>query len=388
MKEGRRLFPSFFLAGFECSTPVTREGRMMHQLQATQHDRFAYDDYRRLLAVNIHTVREGAPWNLIEQVPGAYDFAPIQPLIDAGRRTGMLQIWDLFHYGYPQDIDPFSPALAERFARFCEAFVRYVRREYPETRFYTPINEISFFSWAGAEVGWWAPFQYQRGWELKKSLVRAAIAGMNAIWNVQPEARFVHPDPLIHVAVPEGHPELAEAAATYESYMWHGWDMLCGRLEPELGGTPRHLDIIGVNVYWTGQYEYGKPLEPLDMRDPRRKPLREQLLEAYRRYERPMIIGETACWGEWRAPWLRYVVDESLAAMAQGVDLHGICLYPIIDFPQWHTGRFDHWGLWDLVRVDGHLERVLVPDYHAELLAAQERVAAALGAEAVTGLRG
>src|SRR5919197_2142285 len=104
MQPRERLFPSYFLAGFECSTPVTRDGRTMNQLQATQHDRFALDDYRRLCDLQILTVREGAPWNLIETTPGAYDFTPIQPLIQAARATGVVQIWDLFHYGYPQDV--------------------------------------------------------------------------------------------------------------------------------------------------------------------------------------------------------------------------------------------------------------------------------------------
>jgi hypothetical protein len=133
-----------------------------------------------------------------------------------------------------------------------------------------------------------------------------------------------------------------------------------------------------VNVYVNGQFEHGRPTALLDLHDPRRKPLRAQLLEAYQRYGRPLIIGETSCWSDLRVSWLRYVVDEAVAAMQQGVDLQGICLYPIIDMPEWHSGRFEGWGLWDLVPSNGHLERVLAPDYHAEFVRAQQRVARVL----------
>jgi hypothetical protein len=49
----------------------------------------------------------------------------------------------------------------------------------------------------------------------------------------------------------------------------------------------------------------------------------------------------------------------------QGLPLHGVCLYPIIDRPDWENP--EHWhnsGLWDLNETaGGRLERVLNEDY-------------------------
>ena len=42
--------------------------------------------------------------------------------------------------------------------------------------FFTPINEISFFAWAAGEVGWFYPYGKNRGGEVKRQLIRAAIA--------------------------------------------------------------------------------------------------------------------------------------------------------------------------------------------------------------------
>jgi UDP-galactopyranose mutase len=56
--------------------------------------------------------------------------------------------------------------------------------------------------------------------------------------------------------------------------------------------------------------------------------------------------------------------------------VEGICLYPIIDRPDWED--YNHWhnsGLWDLHRnSNGSLTRVLNPEYAAELRCIQKTV--------------
>ena len=66
--------------------------------------------------------------------------------------------------------------------------------------FFCPVNEISFWAWAGGEVGRFAPVGHGRGRDLKRQLVRAWIAGMTAVRSVAPRARFMTAEPLIHVA--------------------------------------------------------------------------------------------------------------------------------------------------------------------------------------------
>ena len=61
-------------------------------------------------------------WHLIERSPGAYDFSSVLSMLDAARRAGVQVIWDLLHYGWPDDIDIFAPEFVERFARLAAAF--------------------------------------------------------------------------------------------------------------------------------------------------------------------------------------------------------------------------------------------------------------------------
>lgn len=65
---------------------------------------------------------------------------------------------------------------------------------------------------SGGEVGTVYPYGKGRGYEMKLQLGRAALACMDAIWEVSPEARFVHVEPLINVAIPRDRPDLGESA--------------------------------------------------------------------------------------------------------------------------------------------------------------------------------
>ena len=54
--------------------------------------------------------------------------------------------------------------------------------------------------------------------------------------------------------------------------------------------------------------------------------------------------------GEQRAPWLFEAAFAAEALLLEGVQLRGLCLYPILGMPEWHEP--DVWtpmGLWDPV---------------------------------------
>jgi hypothetical protein len=238
--------------------------------------------------------------------------------------------------------------------------------------FFTPINEITYFGFIGGEWGWVAPYRNTRAdrFELRVALCRAAIAGVKAIREVIPEARMVHIDPLVQVVAPRDRPDLIPAARheTYED-TFLAWDILGGREHPELGGSPEILDIVGVNNYAFGQMEYREegPHAALPPGDDRIQPLCDLLKLVWERYRRPMIIAETSGLGQGRTAWLRDVMEESLAAVDMGMDLHGICLFPAVDMPDWHTGEWLCNGICNLVDTDGRLERQPHAPYVEEL---------------------
>src|ERR671913_1276411 len=54
-----RLFQSWFIGGFECSTHRRRDGRRLDLLASTRHDTYARSDYLTLAEHRISTVRDG-----------------------------------------------------------------------------------------------------------------------------------------------------------------------------------------------------------------------------------------------------------------------------------------------------------------------------------------
>lgn len=375
------IFPTFFLSGFECSTFEWKDQGRRDLCEETQHRVHADEDYRMLAELGIGMAREGIPWPLVDRGGGTYDFAYIEPFRQAQRRWQVLPIWDLCHYGYPDHCDPFNEGFAEQFASYARACAHHVaEHNFHGPHFFTPMNEITFFGYMAGEWGWAAPFGKDRETRRRLTLAmcRANIAAVKAIRDVLPEARMVHIDPLIHVVAPRDRPDLeGEARREREEDAHIAFDVIGGQRHPELGGSPGILDIVGFNNYSFGQMELSEqgPHKALPPGDPRIRPLADLIEEGARRHGRPVIIAETSGLKGGRDNWLHDVTCEALAAVNRGVDLHGICLFPAVDMPDWHNGEWLNNGIADVERLpSGTLMRKPFPPYVAELRRWQQKL--------------
>jgi beta-glucosidase/6-phospho-beta-glucosidase/beta-galactosidase len=108
------------LSGFECSTFLWTDQGRRDLVEETRHRQHAHEDYQLLRRLGIAVAREGIPWPLVEH-GGAYDFSLLDPVVDAMNQAQIIPIWDLCHYGYPDDVDPFAEDFAQRFADYCRA---------------------------------------------------------------------------------------------------------------------------------------------------------------------------------------------------------------------------------------------------------------------------
>lgn len=382
------IFQSFWMGGFECSThrlPSHKAlgrfaGLRVDLIAATRHDEFALQDYERLQSVGIRTARDGVRWYLIEKSSSRYDFSSLVPMLRAARRTQTQIVWDLLHYGWPDGLNIWGAAFVDRFARFARAVASVILEETGGPIYVTPVNEISYVSWAGGDAGFLNPFGTQRGPELKAQLVRAAIAAIQAVREVDHRARICHVEPIIHIAPDADYPEEAAAAEAYRLSQFEAWDMIAGKLCPELGGCPEYLDILGVNYYWNNQWIHQPPnVSPSHRREhillppshPLHRPTHQMLIEVYERYGRPLFIAETGIEGDERPSWLRYIAQEARVAAVSGVPLKGLCLYPIVDYPGWGDDRHCYSGLWDYANDEGCRE-IYEPWLHE--LANQQRL--------------
>ena len=241
MNAKQGIFPTFFLSGFECSTFRWKDQGRRDLCEETRHRQHANADYAMLPPLGIAVAREGIPWPLVDLGGGRYDFSYIDPFLDAMRRHKILPIWDLCHYGYPDDADPFSEDFHKRFADYAKAAAAYVSGRHHGPYFFTPMNEITFFGYMAGEWGWAAPFgkDKARRRELTLAMCKADIAAVHAVRNIMPDARFVHIDPLILVVPPKDRADLADEAwrETYDDAFF-AFDVISGSRHPELCVSP------------------------------------------------------------------------------------------------------------------------------------------------------
>ena len=343
-------FNSFFWGGFECADHINRSGDRINLLAETGHDQRVGEDYSLLREMGIETVREGICWSNVEKTPFCYDFSEVKNRIDAAKDLGIQQIWDLCHFGYPDDLIPTHPRFTERFVALCRAFAGFYRQMSDRQLFVVPINEISFLSWHSGDVRGTVPFAINSGFDIKYHLCKAAIKGVEALKEVDPNCQILLVEPMIYIH--RGVEGTDEEVWRVNEEQYQAMDIIMGRMCPELGGTSGHADLLGFNYYYNCQWEHGGAPIPWPDVDPmlsERIPFSRLLEEAYKRYGKPVVLSETGHFDEKRADWIREISDECLEAVAMGIDLRGICIYPIIERPDWDNLNHRHKsGLWDL----------------------------------------
>ncbi|HEY0014265.1 MAG TPA: hypothetical protein VGB79_15585 [Allosphingosinicella sp.] len=367
------MFQSFFMAGFECSSHRRPDGLRLDLVAGTGHDRLVLDDYRGCTSLGIRTARDGLRWHRIETAPGRYDWSSWTPMLEAAAEAGVQVVWDLFHYGSPDDLDQGSADFGARYADFAAAAVQEHRRVTGAPALVVPVNEMSFFAWA-VGTGYFTPAGPGEGGWFKRQLVRAAIAGARAMRAADEECRFFTAEPLIHVAARQEDEESRRQAEGARASQFEATDLLLGVKEPELGGAADLVDAIGLNFYPENQwYAGGGSTIPMGHRDYR--PLSAMLAEAHARYNKPLFIAETMSQGSARPAWLHYVCQEVRTAIAAGVPVLGICLYPVTAYPGWDDLRLVDLGLFSAPDGEGR-RSVALP--LAEELRRQQALFAAL----------
>ena len=96
-----------------------------------------------------------------------------------------------------------------------------MRAETGEAPLLCPVNEISFVAWSGGSLGHMNPFALDRGNELKRQVVRAALAGTRAAPAAAPSTLVFAVEPRIHIVLGRGRDDTAKVECL-NAGQWQG----------------------------------------------------------------------------------------------------------------------------------------------------------------------
>ncbi len=321
------LFQSYFQGGFECST------HRLRQWQASRHHRLERTRPTRRRGLSParrprHPHGAGrlslAPDRTCSRCPGLVQHRPHAAGRTANGNAGDLGSPALRLARRPRHLEPGlrRPVRALRRRRG-----RNGSATSPTLCLSIARHEISFSAWGGGRCRIPQSFANGRGFELKVQL-----CGPRSRPCMHPRrgcAREVRP-------LRSGHqrhrgtdrPHEFDAAEGHRQAQYQAWDMIAGLSWPQLGGTARLLDIVGVNYY---SNNHGSMAADDRHRHALYRPLHRILMEIAARYGRPILLAETGIEFERRAAWLRHAASELAMARRKGVSVEGLCLYPVLN---------------------------------------------------------
>lgn len=356
------MFPGFVWGGFEGATHRRADRKRVDSVAGSGHDRWAGLDHALLRSIGIRMVRESLRWHLIEATPGRYDWDSARAQVQAALSNGMAVAWGLCHWGVPDHLDVMAPDWPRRFADFTHAAALWLHAEGVDTAAWVPVNEMSFWAWAGGETGGFAPHLHEQGDRLKRRLVAAHLAAVDALRAAGAHQPVLVCEPLIWVLPRTNSALQARRAARILEASFAAVAEILER-------DPHAIDVLGLNFYAHNQWRIGG----VTIRPGERgyRPLRDLLADVRSRFPRlRLVLAETGREEPSGAAWLDAIAGEAAAARAAGIPLEAVCVYPVMDYPGWDNERHCPCGP---IGVDEHGRRLL----RAENLAAIRRLAQA-----------
>lgn len=303
------------------------------EVRLIRHDEFLDIDYDLLRDIGYVGVRDAARWYVSHPAPGVFDWSWLDRVVAAAERVHLELYLDLWHYGYPDWLDLMSPDAPQHFADFAAQ----IARRYPALDHFCVCNEPSLMVDNAGRLGKWRPFlRRQDPTPLRRQMCRCIIAASRAILDVRPDARLILPEPW---HAPDTF-TLDDQAAIIDTVM--------GLRDPELGGLPGLVTVVGLNHY----------------RDSTIPPFHRLALEARKRWpDKPIWLTETSGPPRgWRqTEWFWWMLGEVRQANQMGADIPVFTWAPTISMYDWvEEDRHLPNGIWvigqDGVRLpNGHM---------------------------------
>jgi dTDP-4-dehydrorhamnose reductase len=358
-------------AGAECT--VNRTGdEFRDQLVLTGHHN-RLEDLAALSNLGVKALRFPILWERVSPDPLC---GPDWDWSDRGlsllERLQIRPIVGLVHHGSgPRH----TSLLEDSFVEGLAAHALATAQRYPRVNDWTPVNEPLTTARFSALYGHWHPHARDEGafWTALLKQIEGTRAAMKAIRSVNPSARLIQTDDLGRTYATSA---LAEQAGFDNVRRWMGWDLLCGRVDPQhelwgrlcdfglearlrsLADDPCPPDVLGINHYLTSdrfldhrlqrypRHTYGHngtqafaDVEAVRVLEPSSAGLSGALEEAWERYRLPLAITEVhnGCSREEQLRWFGEAWATAGDLRGRGVDVRAVTAWALYGNSGWNT---------------------------------------------------
>lgn len=333
------------------------EGHVAHQERsgaAANHWELYEEDFKLLASGATNAYRFSVEWSRIEPQPGHFDeeaIARYRTMVLTMRRYGLEPVMTLYHFTLPQWFSDGGGWLQPEAIRFFERYVAYVVAQMGDlVDWYVTINEPMVYAVNSYLYGIWPPGRRT----LKDTLTIASVLVQAHIKAYQ----------VIREIKPDGAIGLAHHLMVFDPWTRTPWDTGLARILAYafnwrfIKQVNQYQDFLGVNYYTRSWASIRKPLTPIPSRvgdtvsnlgwEVYPHGLYRLLMEAYRRYDRPLLITENGISTDIdaeREAFLQQHLYEVDHAKIDGVPVIGYFHWSFIDNFEWESGFAPHFGL-------------------------------------------
>lgn len=371
-------------------TQVEKGERPLDEYELTQHYENWESDLDLVRKTGVNMIRYGIPWHTIERNANDFDWEWVDKVMNYFKSNEELTpIIDLIHYGTPHWLeDEFAnPRYPEVVARFAKAFAE---RYGSFIKYYTPMNEPYVTAEFCGLNGVWPPYLdgLSGFYRIMTQAGKGIVLTQKAIKQVVPDAVFVHVDATKRYLTNEDR--LNGEMKLWNENRFVMWELIQGRIvkdhplydwmlsyritEKTLEWFTRHNvqpDIVGLNYYPQfsvhdiSRDNKGNIIFPHVMGTG--DDLIEIAEEAYKRYQKPIMITETSYNGseDERLDWLEEVLGSCEEMVRKDIPIIGLTWFPFFDLVDWGyrtSGKTVEeellpFGLYTLESLNGNLVR-------------------------------
>jgi dTDP-4-dehydrorhamnose reductase len=365
--------------GLECTINRVKESYFDQLEYAGHYTR--ENDIELISSLGVKMFRYPVLWERHQSSPDAViDWSLTEKKLRQIKDKGMIPIAGLVHHGSgPKHVNFFDGSFENGLA----GYAREVAQQFPWIEYYTPVNEPLTTARFCGLYGHWYPHLSDEGsfYEILISECKATVMAMQAIREINPDARLIQTDDLGKCySTP-----LLKYQADYENERrWLSYELLCGTLGPgsvmwkrmvAAGVSEDKLryflsnhckpHVAGFNYYITSerfldenlskyhyQYHGGNGVHAYADIEVVKVPLKQEngpgvlIREAWQRLHLPMAITECHLYStrEEQMRWFYQMWKTACKAKQEGVDIRAVTAWAVLGLHGWNRLVTEPWG--------------------------------------------